>query len=63
MKKYDLVCPHCHEPEVVHLPAHAPNEPHCTECGEDVDLDEVHTFINGWTDYLADRKAFLEAKK
>jgi len=62
LKRYALRCPSCDEETVV-LPSNTPDEPFCTECNEDIDLDDLQSFIESWNEYLKDRTALLEKEK
>lgn len=62
MKRYALRCPSC-DKETVALPSNTPDEPFCTECNEDIDLDDLKEFIASWFEYLQDRTALLEKEK
>lgn len=61
MKRYALLCPQC-ETDVM-LPSSEPDKPFCTECNEDIDLDDLQSFISSWYEYLQDRKELLEKEK
>ncbi|NUM33726.1 MAG: hypothetical protein HUU50_04250 [Candidatus Brocadiae bacterium] len=62
LKRYALRCHQCNEEAIV-LPSNTPDEPFCTECNENIDLDDLQSFIASWTEYLQDRIALLEKEK
>ena len=61
LKRYALCCPMCNEETVV-LPAQTPEKPFCTNCNDDIDLEDLTSFIEAWMDYLQDRQALKEKK-
>ena len=62
LKKYNLTCPTCNEKSVAIL-AGDPSTVICTDCGDPVDIDGVHDFVNGWIEYLKDREQYLNSKE
>ena len=60
LRAYNLHCPLCNE-SMIHLPAQDPENPYCNECCEDVDIEDMTQRIEGWNEYLKDRKEYMEA--
>ena len=63
MKRYKLTCLKCGTAESIMLPASEPEKPWCPDCEEDVDIEEVKTFVLEWSEYLKDREELLAREK
>lgn len=59
LKRYKLICPVCNEENIM-LPANEPESPFCSECNEEVNMDDLESMINAWIEYLQDRKDLLD---
>jgi transcription elongation factor Elf1 len=54
MKIYNLICPKCDIESMVFADLSNPENVFCKECGEDLNLEEIRTLVNGWKEYLED---------